>query len=278
VSIVGYVNDLHITFPLPYCMLVALGATFFWLRLHHFIAGLIGCFLPPMCLVMMTSQPALETSFAIQLSASALVSSIGIYHLVQKTNMRMFRMAAELERRATYDALTGVLNRETWVDRAGQRLIADQRQGRPTACLFLDMDRFKHINDTLGHEEGDGVLQQVAEILIRLASADDLVGRVGGDEFVVLLPSTGMRQADDMAGRILTILQSRHHRAGRLIASIGVASSLGSDTVAQLVNRADLAMLDVKERHRQLRAVESGPGQTERHVQPTARAVHQSTG
>ncbi len=273
--IAAYVNDLGIVIALPYCVLVAVGATSFWLRRRHFVAGLIGSFTPPLMLLLATSPSAVEWSFSIQISGVTLAACTGMYLLVRKTNVRLFTLATELERRATYDALTGTLNRATWVDRAGQRLLAHQQQGRPTSCLFVDMDGFKQVNDTLGHEQGDGVLGQVAEVLTQFASADGLVGRLGGDEFVMLLPGTTAPQAEDMVRRIRTALYLRQHPAGRLAASIGIASSTGSDTLAQLVNRADLAMLEVKERSRQIRVIGEPSNLHERQHHPVASAAFQ---
>jgi diguanylate cyclase (GGDEF)-like protein len=266
----AYVNDMGIILPLPYCALIAVGSASFWLRLRHFVAGLVGAFTPPLILLLVTTPSTFDWFFSIRIALVAFAACTGMYLLVRKANMRLFTLATELERRATYDALTGTLNRAAWVDRAGERLSADRQQGRPTACLFVDMDGFKQVNDTLGHEEGDRVLGDVAAIPLQFSSFDDLVGRIGGDEFVMLLPATNNEQATEMAGRILAVLQSRQPRAGRPVASIGIASSTGSDTLAQLLHRADLAMLGIKERNRQLRIPGDASELQERQAQTAA--------
>jgi diguanylate cyclase len=250
VCLATYVNDQGVIYGLPYCVLTAVGAAFFWLRRRHFICGQVAAFVPPVLLLLATPHTPQEWSFAIQLSSVSIVASTAIYLLTTRTNQRIYTLSSEVEHRATYDGLTGVLNRSTWIQRAERRLIEEQHLGHHTACLFIDMDRFKQINDVLGHGAGDDVLGKVAEILNQFASADRLVGRIGGDEFVMLLPGTTSKHAEVMAEQILTSLRSLDHFAGGPVASIGVASSTTTDTLDQLIHRADLAMLKVKERNR----------------------------
>jgi diguanylate cyclase (GGDEF)-like protein len=243
---------------LPYCVLSAVGASFFWLRRRHFICGQLAAFVPPLLLMLTTTNSRQEWSFAIQLSGVAIVASSGIYLLTARINERMYTLSSEVEHRATYDGLTGVLNRSSWIYRAERRLIEDQHLGRHTACLFIDMDRFKQINDALGHSAGDGILGQVAAVLSGFGSAERPVGRIGGDEFVMLLPGSNRRQAEALAEQILAALQSVHHVAGGQVASIGVAASTGTDTLDQLMRRADLAMLQVKNRNRDFHRLVDG--------------------
>jgi diguanylate cyclase (GGDEF)-like protein len=242
----AYLTDLRITIALPYCAIVAVGATSFWLQRRHFIAGQIGVFVPPLVLLLVTAPTAVEWSFSIQMSAVAMAASTGMYVLTRRTSMRAFRLASELEHRATYDGLTGVLNRATWIDRAGQRLAADQHVGRSTWCLFVDLDDFKGINDTWGHDAGDEILGLVSDVLRQCAEGAHLVGRFGGDEFVMLMPDTSHFQAAAMVERIHRALRALRGGETRISASIGLATSTPTDTLAMLMQRADLAMLDIK--------------------------------
>ena len=89
---------------------------------------------------------------------------------------------------ADHDPLTGLPNRRLLEDRLTQALAASQRNGKQTAVMFVDLDRFKNINDTLGHAAGDKVLKEVAERLVQQLRVVDTICRIGGDEFVVVLP------------------------------------------------------------------------------------------
>src|SRR6202023_720774 len=95
---------------------------------------------------------------------------------------------AALMKQATHDALTGLPNRALLVDRIDQALVHSQVSGGCTAVLFIDLDRFKQVNDTKGHAAGDTVLRRVAEQLVAALRPTDTVARIGGDEFVVLAP------------------------------------------------------------------------------------------
>lgn len=128
-----------------------------------------------------------------------LFASTAIYLLTTRTNKRTYALSAALELRASFDGPTGVLNRSAWIDMANRRLAEEQHLGRPVSCLFIDMDRFKAVNDHLGHKAGDDILRRVADVLNRFGSPERPTGRLGGDEFMVLLPGTSFRQAGAVA-------------------------------------------------------------------------------
>ncbi|HVL24346.1 MAG TPA: GGDEF domain-containing protein [Thermomicrobiales bacterium] len=250
VCLATWVNEQSVVYGLPYCVLMSVGASFFWLRLRHFLLGQAAAFVPPAILLLSTPHSRTDVSFAIQLSTVALLAGSAIYLLTARTNHRLYLLSSEVERRATYDGLTGVLNRTSWILQAERMLLEDQHLGRHTACLFIDMDRFKQINDALGHDAGDRILGQVADGLKQFRTRDRLVGRIGGDEFVMLLAGSSRKHAEAMTERILAALQSIDHPARGPVASIGIASSTGSDTLDELMRRADLDMLKVKDRNR----------------------------
>ena len=105
------------------------------------------------------------------------------------------RLARQLEHQATHDVLTGLPNRALFADRLADALIAADRSGRRTGVLLIDLDRFKEINDTLGHHVGDQLLTQIGPRLTGALRASDTVARLGGDEFAVLLPEIGTLDA-----------------------------------------------------------------------------------
>lgn len=153
---------------------------------------------------------------------------------------------------AHYDALTDLPNRTLFYDRLSQALIQAQRDNTLAAVMFIDLDRFKNINDTLGHSVGDLLLQGVAERLIQCMRQGDSVSRQGGDEFVVLLPAIG--QAEDAAVVAQKILESigkpfflDEHEL-HVTCSIGISFYPNDgDNSETLMKNADTAMYRAKE-------------------------------
>ncbi|MFV1988042.1 MAG: putative bifunctional diguanylate cyclase/phosphodiesterase [Gemmatimonadota bacterium] len=159
----------------------------------------------------------------------------------------------ELEDRALHDFLTGLPNRALFHDRLEHAVQRSRRGGAEIALLYLDLDGFKPVNDTAGHAAGDEVLREVAHRLVAIARAGDTVGRIGGDEFGVLLETAASpKEAMGVAGRILSRIQQPITVDGvdlQVGASIGIAMSddEARDT-EELVRRADLAMYEAKRR------------------------------
>jgi diguanylate cyclase (GGDEF)-like protein/PAS domain S-box-containing protein len=163
------------------------------------------------------------------------------------------RKAAEerVLRMANYDALTDLPNRTLISDRLQQAVIKARRDKTHMAVMFLDLDQFKPVNDTMGHEVGDHLLKQVAERLLDCVRASDTVARLGGDEFVVLLPTIEQKQdATVVAEKILHALNQPFVVAGNTLhisSSIGIAAypEHGDDEKLLLIN-ADIAMYNAK--------------------------------
>ncbi|ADH86315.1 putative bifunctional diguanylate cyclase/phosphodiesterase [Desulfurivibrio alkaliphilus] len=171
------------------------------------------------------------------------------------------RKEVEVYRLAFYDPLTGLPNRRLLLDRLGQAFAASERTGQHGALLFLDLDRFKNINDTRGHQAGDLILREAARRLRATVREDDTVSRQGGDEFVVLLQylatddATAIKQAGRVAEKIRLALSKpfqfsecqgdcRFH----LSASIGVTLFVGHQLSAEdLFKYADTAMYQAKQ-------------------------------
>jgi diguanylate cyclase (GGDEF)-like protein/PAS domain S-box-containing protein len=154
---------------------------------------------------------------------------------------------------AYYDTLTRLPNRRLLLDRLDHALAQARRFHRSLAVMFLDLDRFKQINDTLGHSSGDELLQQVASRLTACVREGDSVARPGGDEFVIVLTEIGQPQdAARVAQKVIAAFDAPFELAGqpmRVTTSIGIAIYPidGSDDVNELMKQADMAMYRAKE-------------------------------
>ena len=168
------------------------------------------------------------------------------------------RANEEIEHLAFYDPLTGLPNRRLLLDRLGRAPVLSQRSGKVGALLFLDLDHFKDLNDTLGHEVGDELLQAVAQRLLANVRVADTVARLGGDEFVVMLSdlSTSTQEAAALAQRIGEkilrglsepyVLRGHTHQGA---ASIGATLfGASAQSAIELLRQADIAMYQVKAR------------------------------
>jgi len=157
------------------------------------------------------------------------------------------RTQSQLEDLAIHDPLTRVMNARTFSDRLGQELRRNRRYGRPLSLLYLDLDDFKVVNDSHGHQTGDAVLRLVAEAIRGAVRQADIVGRLGGDEFAVLMPETGADVAEAAAGRLAKSLREAFHGNPSVTASIGIVSC--TDTGAgpdDVLHKADRAMYEAK--------------------------------
>jgi len=154
---------------------------------------------------------------------------------------------AQLARLVTQDSLTNVLNARAFAERLGQELDRNRRYPRPLALMYMDLDNFKVINDTHGHQTGDAVLRLVADAMRSSVRQADVVGRMGGDEFAVLMPETDAPLADAAAKRLVVGLRTVFKGTPTVTASIGVVSCTSTDaSTDDLLRRADQAMYDAK--------------------------------
>jgi diguanylate cyclase (GGDEF)-like protein len=199
-------------------------------------------------------------TMTIALGVSLAFFYVVVFRLIAAASRRLRRQTqalhASTERdryQATHDALTGLANWELMRDRVGQSLAAARRSDGEAALLLIDLDRFKEINDTLGHSYGDRLLCQVGPRLESVLRDGDTVARLGGDEFAVLLPSVGgVDEARVVAERLRDALHQSFDVNGVALdveASIGIALSPwhGTDT-EELLRNADIAMYAAKDR------------------------------
>jgi diguanylate cyclase (GGDEF)-like protein len=183
---------------------------------------------------------------------------------LRRSIVRLQGEIATARRLAYHDPLTGLPNRHLLRDRLDQGVLRASREGSQVALLLLDLDRFKSVNDELGHEAGDRLLCEVAERLLRCTRGADTVCRYGGDEFIVMLPGvTSVDEAEHVAQKIrATIADVPFAIAGRAVrvgVSVGVAMLRPGDTaIERLIRDADRAMYRAKYAAQSMAAPVSG--------------------
>ncbi|HEV3402334.1 MAG TPA: diguanylate cyclase, partial [Acidimicrobiales bacterium] len=188
----------------------------------------------------------------VETAVTNLVHDPGIQGIVLNTRDVTERVALETELRdlAWHDSLTGLANRALFTDRVNHAIARQSRLRRPLAVLFLDLDDFKSLNDTMGHAAGDVLLQGVGHRLEDCVRPGDTVARFGGDEFALLLEDADLLGAEAVAGRVIERLGEPFPVLGRDVrvrASVGVTTTVASQgSVDELLANADAAMYVAK--------------------------------
>lgn len=200
-----------------------------------------------------------QRTHELMLSNISLKSEIKERYKVEE-QLRNSQLIAEeakerVEYQANFDSLTKLANRNLFEDRFSQAIARARRDGRQVALLFLDLDRFKHINDTLGHSVGDELLQEASGRILSVLRESDTASRFGGDEFAVVLPDVrDPLVIEHIVGRILDQLSMPYRLDGNdafVSASIGVTIFPNDgDSTGTLLRKADSAMYKAKERGR----------------------------
>lgn len=185
-----------------------------------------------------------------------LISFLGIVHRLVSALKRKLVAAEELIREmAITDDLTKLKNRRFLLTRLSEELDRATRYGHPLSCIFFDVDHFKRVNDSYGHEAGDAVLKTISATAQEQCRQPDILGRYGGEEFLMILPETDLEQAGALAERLRQAIESQtslpdQHQI-RVTATFGVTCYSPEDTttppdLADLIKQADTAMLEAK--------------------------------
>ncbi len=211
---------------------------------HAMVVGLSVLAAPAVLSMQVLSGVSVSATVAVGAASSALVLA---WHVVT-----LLRERAASEHRATHDDLTDLPNRVLFLDRLGRAIAHASRHNAPVGVLYLDLDGFKDVNDTLGHESGDQLLQITAKRLLTCAREEDTVARLAGDEFAMLLPH--LASADDVlrvAERVLEALDEPAFLEGQRVrntGSVGVAVyPQDGATALELMTAADSAMYRAKD-------------------------------
>lgn len=182
------------------------------------------------------------------------LTRFGIFVLIAYSVSLQAALKQSLERerlRANTDRLTGMLNARAFRERVEEELIRAKRYNHPISLAFVDLDNFKHINDTQGHERGDKLLRSVGETIVTTIRKTDIAGRIGGDEFAICYPETGEEQVRQAIANLLGAIDIMTSQSGwQVTASIGVVTRLPDAclTYDALLGRADRLMYVAKEK------------------------------
>ena len=191
-------------------------------------------------------QLPLDTSLQVRLLNEAGYLTVVGVAIAGLSQLR--RTQAQLELLATHDPLTTVLNARAFASQVAQELGRNRRYGRPLALIYLDLDDFKRVNDAHGHATGDAVLRLVADAMRSAVRQADFVGRLGGDEFGVLMPETDGSVAHSVANRLAGGIRTVFRGTPSVTASIGVVAVTGTEAGSdELLRKADQAMYEAKQ-------------------------------
>jgi diguanylate cyclase len=233
---------------LPGLMVLPLTGLLFLTQRRMALVAAIGHIALPMLALGLADAPPLERLNTVLFLLTSSMSGWLLHELFERARRRNFVLAEQLTKAATLDPLTGLSNRRHFVD-MGTRLIARARRDqKPTCSLYVDIDHFKSINDRCGHHTGDEALVHMVQCCLNQLRPGDLFGRIGGEEFAVLLPSCNLSQARRVAERLRIAVERAPLDNG-----IGFTISLGlaqlgpeSDTLERMLDRADEALLRAK--------------------------------
>ncbi|SHM36753.1 PAS domain S-box-containing protein/diguanylate cyclase (GGDEF) domain-containing protein [Caldanaerovirga acetigignens] len=181
------------------------------------------------------------SSIEVELSLSTVIIN-GKWHAIaifrditeRKKNERLLFL------QAITDPLTGIYNRRYIIQMIENEVLRFKRTGKPFSLIIFDLDHFKKINDTFGHAAGDMTLKKIADVIKKRIRKTDILGRWGGEEFIILLPETSIENATSLANELKDKLEGViFPKIGRITASFGVTSSRSEDDVDSIISRAD---------------------------------------
>ncbi|MCE9665949.1 sensor domain-containing diguanylate cyclase [Halomonas sp. M5N1S17] len=196
--------------------------------------------------------------FALQALANQVMAHMELMHAHREQAELIRELKAtrhELAKHAATDPLTGLLNRRAFEQRLNQELALMQRGAPPAALMLIDLDHFKTVNDTLGHQAGDEVIVRFTELCREVFRQADIIGRWGGEEFVIMLPRASVAEAQHAAERLHKLLATTPMLDDtssplHITASIGICSLIDSDNLDECVHRTDELLYQAKEHGR----------------------------
>lgn len=240
---------------LPTAIVIPLASAPFWLTRAHFTIGSLLSFVVSVGFLWRMPMVREEAIVTLLWMAIGTGSTMTCFFLFYNYRVQHFMLETRLANLAATDALTGIRNRRTFLEEAQQAVQRCAAQDAPVSALFIDIDHFKAINDQLGHAAGDQVISEVAAAIVEQTRGEDVVGRMGGEEFAVLVTTSPLHTALEVAERLRRRVGTIHHPQGRVSVSLGLAEWNRKESLASLLERADWAMLEAKRRGRDRVAV-----------------------
>jgi len=236
----------------PPGLLMPVATSVLWMGRWDFLVAMTLCALGPLpALLLGPIDRPLLVQYAVYMAIAIAIALAAVLRaFMARTLFEQFRLEQQLREQASIDGLTGLLHRNRFLELARSTLADLHRQQQPASMLFLDADHFKQLNDRHGHAAGDAALVALAATLRRQLRPGDLIGRIGGEEFAMLLPGNSLEQACRRAELLRQSMREIQRPDGRpLTTSIGVAEcSPGCcDDIEALLARADQAMRQAKD-------------------------------
>ena len=232
--------------PLP-GLLLPVASSVIWFGRWDFLIAMGLCALGPLPLLLHRDDGPQILQFAVYMAISVSLATV-LRAFIARTMLGQFKLERLLRERAETDGLTGVLLRNHFLELGRRALQEAHSQQQVVAMLFLDADHFKRINDDYGHAAGDTALIALAARLRTQGRNGELIGRIGGEEFAMLLPGVDHAHALARAEQLRLAVRATHYPGGHLSASIGVATCAPGccDSIEDLLARADHAMRQAK--------------------------------
>lgn len=195
-----------------------------------------------------STKKQMEAAYTEKKQALAKLEQI---HLeIEQKQAELLSMNASLVELSETDKLTSLKNRRYFQEKLEEQLSNYEKSASPFSLFILDIDHFKKVNDTFGHQVGDEVLAQLAQLLKNQARSLDTVARYGGEEFVVILPETDQHEAKAIVEQLRQAVEQAKWQTGRITVSVGIATAIKTDNETTILQRADKALYASKENGR----------------------------
>jgi diguanylate cyclase (GGDEF)-like protein len=228
-------------------LLLPVVSSVIWLRTRDFIAGMLVCTLGPLPMLLIGNSDRVQIIQYLVYMAIAVVLATVLRTFMTRTLYEQFRLERRLREQANTDGLTGLLLRNRFLQLARLALADVRHRNVPACVLYLDADHFKPLNDAFGHAAGDAALVSLADTMRMQTRPGDLIGRIGGEEFAMLLPGLTLAQATQRAEQLRLAVHTVCRPDGRMSVSIGVAERrTGDEAIEAMLVRADRAMQQAK--------------------------------